>query len=98
MRRLELYPFRFRDPVTGRWLRARYKASLADLEQRYSGRYEITGPPEIREVDAEARYFNPLRDGRRADDASASNVGQILIISRPLERQPRLLAVAGIAI
>jgi len=28
MRRLELYPFRFRDPRTGKWVRARYLAKV----------------------------------------------------------------------
>ena len=96
MPRLELYPFRFRDPLTGKWVRARYRASLADLERRYGeGRYEIIGPPEIRAVDAEARYFNPLRDERQTDDRPIGNVGQILAVSRPRERQP--LRMAGIA-
>jgi len=63
MPRLERLPFRFRVPVTGRWVRARYKASLANLGQRYGGgTCEITGPPEIREVDPAARFFNPLSD------------------------------------
>ncbi len=31
----ELYPFRFRDPVTGKWVRARYCASLDDIARRY---------------------------------------------------------------
>jgi hypothetical protein len=94
----ELFPFRVRDPLTRRWVRARYEATVAELEQRYGGgRYEITGPPEIRELDADARYFNPLRDEHLRDTPSIGNVGQILGVSRLLERQPRLLTVAGIA-
>ena len=31
-----LYPFRFRDPLTGKWVSARYKASRSDLEKRYA--------------------------------------------------------------
>ncbi len=42
-----LYPFRFRDPLTGKWIRARYKASRSDLEQRYA-EWEITRPGEMR--------------------------------------------------
>jgi hypothetical protein len=38
-----LYPFRFRDPVTGKWVRARYRATLADIRRRYAA-FEITGP------------------------------------------------------
>ena len=96
MPRLELYPFRFRDPLTGKWVRARYVAELHEIAARYA-EYEIIGAPEIREVNADTRYFNPLRDERRTDTTSIGNVGQILAVSRLLERQPRLLTVAGIA-
>lgn len=46
---LELYPFRFRDPLTGKWVRARYVAEFHDIRQRYA-EWEITGEPEIRHV------------------------------------------------
>jgi hypothetical protein len=42
-----LYPFRFRDPLTGRWLRARYKAMRDEIQARYT-EAEIIGPAEIR--------------------------------------------------
>lgn len=55
---LLLYPFRFRDPVTGRWIRARYLATLEEIEARYA-EVELLGPPERREV---ARgWFQPSR-------------------------------------
>ena len=47
--RLELFPFRFRDPRTGKWIRARYVAELHEIAARYS-EWEIIGPAEIREV------------------------------------------------
>jgi len=53
-----LYPFRFRDPLTGKWVRARYKASRSDLEQRYR-EWELTGPSEMRECIGGS--FNPHR-------------------------------------
>ena len=61
--RLLLYPFRFVDPVTGRWVRARYKAERHGLLERYAeGCYEITGVPEIRRVgSATSDTFNPFR-------------------------------------
>jgi len=37
-----LYPFRFRDPVTGKWVRARYRATRDDIAQRY-GEARIDG-------------------------------------------------------
>ena len=44
---LELYPFRFLDDVTKKWVRARYVAELHVIAERYT-KWEITGPPEIR--------------------------------------------------
>ena len=46
---IELYPFRFRDQVTGKWIHARYKATRAELAARYT-EWEITGPAEVRDV------------------------------------------------
>ena len=58
MPRLELFPFRYRDPRTGKWIRARYRAERQEIAQRYA-EWEITGLAEIREVNPEARYFTP---------------------------------------
>ena len=33
---IELFSFRFRDPLIGKWIRARYLAERHELEQRYS--------------------------------------------------------------
>jgi hypothetical protein len=38
----ELFPFSFFDPVRGRWIRARYKATPEEIAARYERR-EITG-------------------------------------------------------
>ena len=32
---LALYPFRFRDPLTGGWIRARHKMQLLELQRHY---------------------------------------------------------------
>lgn len=32
----KLYPFRFQHPVTGRWVRARYRATAGDIAHRYA--------------------------------------------------------------
>ena len=58
MPRIELFPFRYRDPRTGKWVRARYRAEQQEIARRYA-EYEITGPAESRDVDPEARYFTP---------------------------------------
>jgi hypothetical protein len=60
--RLELFPFRYRDALTGKWVRARYLAELREIQQRYS-QWELIGPPEIRQVpeDATPSQFNPFR-------------------------------------
>jgi hypothetical protein len=58
---LKLYPFRFRDAVTRKWVHARYKAEQHEIAARYPpGDWEITGDPELRDVSVGAG-FNPLR-------------------------------------
>jgi hypothetical protein len=56
---LELYPFQFRDPLTGKWVRARYVATRQKIAARHT-EWEITGPPELREIGG-AGQFNPHR-------------------------------------
>ncbi len=56
--RLELLAFRYRDPRTGNWVRARYVAELYEIKQRYV-EWEIIGAPEIREASSDARHFTP---------------------------------------
>ena len=41
---IELFPFRFRDPLTGKWVRARYLAERKEIAARYA-EWEITGAP-----------------------------------------------------
>ena len=55
---LRLYPFRYRDPLTGTWIRARYKAEAHVIAERFA-EWEITGPAELR--DANPVGFNPYR-------------------------------------
>jgi hypothetical protein len=54
----QLYPFRFRDAVTGKWTRARYRATLVDIAERYSD-WELIGEPEYRTGDGQ--MFSPFR-------------------------------------
>jgi hypothetical protein len=49
VRTLELYPFRFRDRLTGKWIRARHRLQVPELQRRYA-EWELTGSPEIRHV------------------------------------------------
>jgi hypothetical protein len=57
---LELYPFRFRDPLTGKWVRARHKLQVPELQRHYS-EWEVTGAPEIRHVaPASVEPFSPF--------------------------------------
>ena len=67
--RLELYPFRYRDPRTGKWVRARYVAERHEIKARYV-QWEIVGPAEIRDVNPDARSFTPFAKLRR-DEPSA---------------------------
>lgn len=46
MEALFLYPFRARDPRTGKWYRARNLAELHEIAARYA-EWEISGVPEI---------------------------------------------------
>ena len=88
--RLELYPFRYRDPRTGKWIRARYVAELHEIAARYA-EWEITGPAEIRGVSTEARYFTPHRAPQLI-----INLGPVLTIVE--RRKPgRRVMVAGVA-
>ena len=50
---IELFPFRLRDPLTGKWYKARWKATAADITKRGG---EIVGPGEAR-VDYYGRGF-----------------------------------------
>ena len=58
---IELFPFRFRDLLTGKWVRARYLAELPEIQQRYA-EWELIGPPEVRQIPDDARVdqFNPF--------------------------------------
>jgi hypothetical protein len=60
----ELFPFRYRDEVTGKWTRARYLAERHEIAKRYK-EWEIVGPPEIR-GDGEHNYFRPYPPTVRA--------------------------------
>jgi len=60
MPRLELFPFRYRDRVTGRWVKARYVAERHVIAARHD-EWEIAGPPEGRDVHPDARYFTPWK-------------------------------------
>ena len=69
MPRLQLFPFRYRDRVTGKWVKARYVAEPHEIAARYA-EWEIIGPPEVRDVDTDARYFTPWRVVPHAADAN----------------------------
>ena len=60
MPRLELFPFRYRDLITGKWVKARYVAQRHEIAARYA-EWEVIGPPETRDVDPGARYFTPWK-------------------------------------
>jgi hypothetical protein len=55
---VELFPFRYRDPLTGRWVNARYKATPEEIAARFA-EWKITGPAEVRSPVTGA--FNPYR-------------------------------------
>ena len=55
---LELYPFRYRDSLTGKWIRAGYVGQRHVITER-DAEWEITGPAEI-SIDV-GGSFNPFR-------------------------------------
>jgi len=55
-RLVALYPFRFIDPASGKWVQARDKASLADIAARHE-RWQVTGDAELRK--GEGDTFKP---------------------------------------
>jgi hypothetical protein len=89
--RLVLFPFRFRDPVTGKWVRARYVAELHQIKARHT-EFEIIGPPEVRDIDPTARYFVPHQ---RDVPFAVANLGPLIEIAgwKPTRR----VTVAGVA-
>jgi hypothetical protein len=56
---LLLFPFRYRDARTGKWVRARYKAEVHVIAERFA-EWEIIGPAEQREANPVG--FNPYRN------------------------------------
>ena len=89
--RLELYSFRYRDPRTGKWTMARYRAERQAIAAR-SAEWEIIGPPEIRNVDPEARYFTPYR---REVPSDVGNLGPVIEFRSG--KPARHVMIAGVA-
>ncbi len=73
-----LYPFRFRDPLTGKWVRAWHKMQVPELQRQYS-EWEVTGTPEIWPVQpASPEQFDPFR----AAATARAVVGPMLLLMR----------------
>ena len=87
MPKLELYPFRYRDRVTRRWVRARHAATREEIAKG-NDEWEIIGPPEIRDVDLRTRYFTPFRVTPHAE--AMSMLEQPPKINPHLERPPAI--------
>lgn len=75
---LFLYPFRYRDPRTGKWVRTRYRAERHEIAQRYA-EWEITGPAEIRSG-AGVVMFSP--------SSKLARIGDHLPVEEPSEEPP----------
>lgn len=66
--RLELLPFRYRDAVSGKWVRARYLAERHIIEQlRRVGAHRAAGDPRRRSA---RRLFQPVGESAARQDAS----------------------------
>ena len=56
---LRPYPFKYRGPRSGTWIKARYKATLDDIATRYA-EWMIACEPEVR-TNIPSSSFNPFR-------------------------------------
>ena len=66
MATLALYPFRYRDTLSGKWVRARHKMQVPELQRHYAD-WEIIGAPEIRHItETSVHPFSPFEQPARA--------------------------------
>jgi hypothetical protein len=56
-----LYFFRYRSPMTGKWVKARYRAELEVIRDSHA-EFELIGEPEVRQVDQQLGWFDPARE------------------------------------
>jgi hypothetical protein len=54
VREITLFPFRYFDLLSRKWIKAHYVATLEELAARYDA-FQIVGKPEIRRVDSSDR-------------------------------------------
>ena len=72
---MELYPFRYRDPLTGKWVKARYVAERHEIAARYQ-EWEITGAAEIRASRYQRATSAHIPGGEFAAERSAGPVAR----------------------
>lgn len=76
MKRIELYPFEYFDPMRRRWVRGRYVAAIDEIGTRH-GAFRIAGAPEVREVPDDWRELTAGNLGlARAACESLNNPGE----------------------
>ena len=63
-KRITLYPFRKRDPLTGKWYRARWKAAPAEIE---ANGWVVDGPPHAYAALGPTSGFQARRPQTRVD-------------------------------
>lgn len=56
---MHLYRFKYIDPLTGKWLTARHRATKEEIAARYK-EFELVGEPEVRRL-VNVEPFNPFR-------------------------------------
>jgi len=80
--RVELFTFRYRDPRTGKWNRARYVATREENAARYA-EWEITGPGQVANLPYPApmggQYVGGLSGANRFDSLAVSASGRICV-------------------
>lgn len=81
-----VYPFKYREPLTARWVKARYKASIDDITKRHT-EWELTGPGEMR---------TPISDWFSPHGKLVTHAELLRLEEPPLQMNPHLDRPPGI--
>ena len=80
-----VYPFRKRDPLTGKWYRARYKASTEEIAE-HQGKWIIDGPPEVYRTLGSTSAFRPWQRPQEPEQLLVHPQREAPPVIDPLER------------
>lgn len=87
---IELFPFRYRDPLSGKWKRARYVATREEIAARHT-EWEIIGPPEIRGDEPVRMFGLGLDQSGAVTPASRHSIDQAPELAPSVDAAERFL-------